>query len=146
MSQQGGRVGSSSNADTHESLPPDLLKLFVAGGTDGILRGLISGFGRSTWALMRAFPPMPLAADLRHTCLTELQATMKVSRKRSLQHIPTPGSADADRPVDDTGPRRAASRDCSAAYIIMNWSMPMARGSGCSRCLAATHSSPELLL
>ena len=52
--------------------------LGCAGGTDAVLRGLVAGFDRSPWALLKAFPPLPLAPHLRHACLTSLQSAAKV--------------------------------------------------------------------
>ena len=43
-----------------------------------MLRGLVAGFDRSPWTLLKAFPPLPLAPHLRHACLTSLQSAAKV--------------------------------------------------------------------
>ena len=43
-----------------------------------MLRGLVASFDSSPWALLKAFPPLPLAPHLRHACLTSLQSAAKV--------------------------------------------------------------------
>ena len=49
-----------------------------AGGTQAVLSGLVTRFDVEPWAMLSAFPPMPLPADLRRTCLLALQIAVKV--------------------------------------------------------------------
>ena len=48
----------------------------------------MAGFDRSPWTLLKAFPPLPLAPHLRHTCLTSLQSAAKVHALSTWRCLP----------------------------------------------------------